>query len=93
MNRNNIVVNIGMILCLGLFLVGCTPKNKSSDSVSLDFLVTPDQLRMHSGEQLKELKEAENKVIESTELMNEKYDDVSKMSEEDLKSQEELAKD
>ena len=92
MNRKNILVNVGIILCLGLFIVGCIPKNKSSNNVNLDFLITPEQLRIHSDSQLKELKEVESKAIESTELMKEKYDDISKMSEEDLKIQEGILK-
>lgn len=92
MNGKNILLNVGIILCLGLFIVGCTPKNKSSNNVSLEFLITPEQLRMHSDSQLKELKEVESKAIESTELMKEKYDDISKMSEEDLKIQEGILK-
>ena len=54
---NKFLKNIGIILCLGLFLVGCTPKDNSSSNVSLDFLVTPEQLRIHSDTQLKELNE------------------------------------
>lgn len=93
MNRKNILANISIILFIVLFIVGCTANNESSNNVvSLDFLITPEQLKMHSDSQLKELKEVESKVIANTELMKKKYDDISKMSEEDLKIQEGILK-
>lgn len=93
MNRKNILANISIILFIILFIVGCTPNNESSNNVvSLDFLITPEQLKMHSDSQLEELKEVESKVIANTELMKKKYDDISKMSEEDLKIQEGILK-
>nr|WP_300005425.1 hypothetical protein [Tissierella sp.] len=92
MKKNNFLKNISIIFFLGIFLVGCTAKDNSLDLVSLDFLVTPEQLRIHSDTQLKELNEAEEKVIASTESMKEKYDDVLKMSEEDIKIQEDIVK-
>lgn len=92
MRINSFLKNVGIILCLGSFLVGCTPNDNSSGNVSLDFLVTPEQLRIHSDSQLKQLNEVEKEVIASTESMNEKYDDLSKMSEEDIKIQEDIVK-
>lgn len=92
MEINKFSKNLGIILCLGLFLVGCRSNDNSSDDVSLDFLVTPEQLRIHSDSQLKELNKIEAKVISSTESINEKYDDISKISEEDIKTQEDIGK-
>lgn len=92
MEINKFSKNLGLILCLGLFLVGCRSNDNSSDDVSLDFLVTPEQLRIHSDSQLKELNKIEAKAISSTESINEKYDDISKISEEDIKTQEDIGK-
>lgn len=92
MEINNFFKNIAIISLLGVFLVGCRAKDNSSELVSLDFLVTPEQLRIHSDTNLKELNEAEEKVIANTESMKEKYDDISKMSEEDIKMQEDILK-
>lgn len=92
MMTNKFSKNLGIILCLGLFLVGCRSNDNSLDDVSLDFLVTPEQLRIHSDSQLEELNKIEAKAIASTESMNEKYDDISKISEEDIKTQEDIGK-
>ena len=56
-------------------------------NVALDFLITPEGLRIHSNSQLEELNEIEAKAKASIEAMNEKYDDITKMSEEDLEIQ------
>lgn len=80
-------VNVIIIICIGFLLVGC-----KSNNVSLDFLIIPEQLRIHSNSQLKELNEIESKLMANNQSMNEKYDDILNMSEEDLKIQEELVK-
>lgn len=92
MKISKFLVNIGTLLCLGLFVVGCAPNNQPSDNISLDFLMTPKQLRIHSNEQLKELNQVEAKAIQNAESMNEKYDDISKISEEDIRIQEDISR-
>lgn len=90
--RKNLI-NLFKILCLGLLMVGCSSKNISSNNVSLDFLVSPEQLRIHSNAQLEKLNEVEAKAMMSTESLNEKYDDTSTLSEENIKIQEEIGKE
>ena len=92
MKISRCLVNTCILLFLGLLLVGCRLNNKSSSSVSLDFLITPEQLRIHSNSQLKELNEVEAKVMANIGYMKEKYDDISNISEEDLEIQDKLMK-
>lgn len=83
------LITIIIVLSI-LSLVSCKQSNDSSNEVSLDFLKTPEKLIIHSGQQLDELNKIEDKANESVKLLNEKYDDISKISEEDLKTQEEI---
>lgn len=90
MKKSKFLLNLGVILFFVLFLVGCTTNNKSSGNVSLDFLVTPEQIRMYSDIQLVELNEIGDRAMAMVEWRNKKYDDLTKMSEEDNKIQEEI---
>lgn len=79
-----------IILSLGLLLVSCKSDNTSSNDVSLDFLITPEKIIVHSDDQLMELNKVEDKANASIKLLNEKYDDLSKLSGEDIKQQEKI---
>lgn len=92
---------VGITLCLGILLVACKSSNTkdisendvSSNRVSLDFLITPDQLRMYSNNQLIELNRVEDKGRAHLKSINEKYDDLSKMSEKDIEIQGQIIKE
>lgn len=89
MKRNKLLIFILTTLCFGL-LVACKSKEKSSKSVNLDFLIQPEKIVIYSGDRLKELNEIEEKAKSSIEAINEKYDDFSKITEEDMKNQEKI---
>ena len=79
------LLTIGLIVSLGLFLISCR-----TNDVSLDFLIIPDQLIVYSNGQLKELNEIEDRARAVIKSRNDKYEDLSKMSEEDMKIQDEI---
>lgn len=78
-------IMICLIISLGVFLI-----SYRSNYVSLDFLIIPDQLKIYSNGQLKELNEIEDRANVFIKFRNDKYADVSKMSEKDMKIQEEI---
>lgn len=91
---------IGIILCLGIFLVACKSNdtedalenNTPSNNIPLDFFITPEQMIVYSKEQLEMLNEFESNAKTTIESTNEKYDATSRISEEDTKTQEEIVK-
>ena len=91
---------IGIILCLGIFLVACESSDTKnaleekipSNNINLDFLITPEQMIVHSKEQLAVLNEFEDIAKSTLESTNERYDGLSKMSEEYTKIQEGIVK-
>lgn len=91
---------IGIILCLGIFLVACKSNdtedvlenNIPSNNIRLDFFITPEQMIVYSKEQLEILNEFEFNAKTTIESTNEKYDGTSRMSKEDTKTQEEIIK-
>lgn len=89
MKSNKLLIFILTTLCFGL-LVACKSKEKSSNSVKLDFLIQPEKIVIYSGDRLKELNEIEEKAKSIIETINEKYDDFSKITEEDMKNQEKI---
>lgn len=89
MKSNKLLIFILTTLCFGL-LVACKSKEKSSNSVKLDFLIQPEKIVIYSGDRLKELNEIEEKAKSSIETINEKYDDFSKITEKDMKNQEKI---
>ena len=74
-----------LIMSLGIFLISCR-----SNNVSLDFLIIPDQLIVYSNGQLKKLNEIEDRERAVIKSRNDKYEDLSKMSEKNIKIQEEI---
>ncbi|MEY8417586.1 hypothetical protein AAK964_14990 [Tissierella praeacuta] len=66
-------------------MISCT-----SNNVSLEFLITPDEIIIHSNNQLMALNKIEDKTKDFIKSCNEKYDDSIKMSEEDMKKAEEI---
>lgn len=82
---------IAIIIVLSILsLVSCKQNYYPSKSVSLDFLNIPEKLVIHSGKQLDELNKIEDRANKSVKSLNERYDDISQISEEDLKNQEEI---
>ncbi len=74
-----------LIICLGLILVSCT-----SNNVSLEFLNTPEEMILHSDNQLEVLNEVEDRFEAIAKAYREKYDDSIKISEEDMKEAEKI---
>lgn len=87
--RKSLITTI-IIICSGLLLVSCKSNSASSSDVSLDFLSTPQKMVFHSNDQLIALNKVESKANISIKSMNEKYSDLSKMSEKDIKIQEQI---
>ena len=66
---------IGIILCLGIFLVACKSNdtedalenNTPSNNIPLDFFITPEQMIVHSKEQLAVLNKFEANAKVDTE--------------------------
>lgn len=87
--RKSLITTI-IIICSGLLLVSCKSNSASSSDVSLDFLSTPQKMVFHSNDQLIALNKVESKANISIKSMNEKYSDLSKMSEKDIKIQEDI---
>ncbi|MGJ0847284.1 hypothetical protein ACR77J_11390 [Tissierella praeacuta] len=85
MKIKKFLLTMCLILCFGLILVSCT-----SNNVSLEFLITPDEIIIHSNNQLMALNKIEDKTKDFIKSCNEKYDDFTKMSEEDMKKAEEI---
>ncbi|SHF19362.1 hypothetical protein SAMN02745784_03126 [Tissierella praeacuta DSM 18095] len=85
MKIKKFLLTMCLILCFGLILVSCT-----SNNVSLEFLITPDEIIIHSNNQLMALNKIEDKTKDFIKSCNEKYDDSTKMSEEDMKKAEEI---
>ncbi|OLS02948.1 hypothetical protein [Tissierella creatinophila] len=84
------LITIIIFIFSGLLLVSCKQNNTSSSDISLDFLITPQKMVFHSNDQLIALNKAENKAKANIKLINEKYSDLSKISEKDIKIQEEI---
>lgn len=85
MKTNKPLATICLILCLGLILISCT-----SNNVSLEFLITPEEIILHSDSQLMALNKIEDKTNDYIKSRNEKYGDSTKISEEDMKKAEEI---
>lgn len=85
MNIRKLLVSICIMLYSILFLVGC-----KSNNISLDFLITPERLKLYSNSQLTSLNEIEDRARLFIKWRNEKYDDLTKMSEEDIKIGEDI---
>lgn len=85
MKIRRLLLTMCLILCFQLFLVSCT-----SNNVSLEFLITPDQITMYSNSQLIALNRIEDRARDFIKSRNEKYDDLSKMSEKDMEIQEKI---
>lgn len=85
MKIKKFLLTMCLILCFGLILVSCT-----SNNVSLEFLITPDEIIIHSNNQIMALNKIEDKTKDFIKSCNEKYDDFTKMSEEDMKKAEEI---
>lgn len=79
------LLTICLTLCFGLILVSCRSKN-----VSLEFLITPEEMILHSNSQLMELNKIEDKARDFIKLRNEKYEDSAKISQDDIKKAEEI---
>lgn len=83
-------------LLFGLLLISCNSNDISSNisnqsTIKLDFLVIPDQLIVYNEELVKELQELNESAKLNIDAMNEKYDDLTKMSEEDIRIREKMA--
>lgn len=85
MKTRRTLIMVCLIMSLGIFLISCR-----SNNVSLDFLIIPDQLIVYSNGQLKKLNEIEDRERAVIKSRNDKYEDLSKMSEKDMKIQEEI---
>ena len=85
MKTRRTLIMVCLIMSLGIFLISCR-----SNNVSLDFLIIPDQLIVYSNGQLKKLNEIEDRERAVIKSRNDKYEDLSKMSEKDIKIQEEI---
>lgn len=79
------LITISLIMSLGVLLISCR-----SNDVSLDFLIIPDQLKVYSDVQLTKLNEVEDRAKVFINSRNDKYRDLSKMSEKDMKIQDEI---
>jgi len=89
---------LSYIIILTLFccsLIRCTPNNNlnkktSIETIKLDFLVTPDQIIVYNTELVKKLQEVHSRVKSNINYINNKYEDYSKLTEEDRTTQENL---
>ncbi len=90
------LIIICMIFFCGLLLISFNSNDISSNisnqsTIKLDFLVIPDQLIVYNEELVKELQELNEGAKLNIDAMNEKYDDLTKMSEADFRIQEKMA--
>jgi len=98
MRARRLLVITCVIFSSGLSLIGCTSndisdKSTSQSTIKLDFLVIPEQIIVHDTELIRLLDEVEDKAKTNIKAMKEKYSDLAKISEEDIRVQNEIAEE